>query len=76
MLAAGRFDLALGLQDEFKFALADPELKPLGVLPRALRREDFFAVISRSHAATQLPLAERMWGAISKLRDLPEFQRD
>lgn len=76
MLAAGRFDLALGLQDEFEFALADPELKPLVVLPRALRREDFYAVISRSHAATQLPLAERMWGAISKLRDLPEFQRD
>ncbi len=76
MLAAGRFDLALGLQDELELALADPELKPLVVLPRALTREDFFAVISQRHVATQLPLAERMWTALGKLRDQPEFQRD
>ncbi|MDI4632844.1 hypothetical protein J7U46_07270 [Pelomonas sp. V22] len=76
MLAAKRFDLALGLQDEFEIALADPELKPLVVLPRALLREDFFAVISQKHAAAQLPMAERLWNAMGKLRDQPEFQRD
>lgn len=76
MLAADRFDLALGLQDEFELALSDPELKPLVVLPRALLREDFFAVISQKHVAAQLPMAERMWTAIARLRDKPEFQRD
>jgi len=76
MLAAGRFDLALGLQDEFELALADPDIKPLVVLPRALLREDFYAVISQKHLAANLAPAERMWTAIGRLRDLPEFQRD
>lgn len=76
MLAAGRVDLVLGIQEEFELALADPELKPLVVLPRALMREDFFAVISQKHVATHLPMAERMWTAIARLRDQPEFQRD
>lgn len=76
MLAAGRIDLVLGIQEEFELALADPELKPLVVLPRALLREDFYAVISQKHAAALLPMAERMWTAIARLRDQPEFQRD
>ena len=76
MLVAGRFDLALGLQDEFEVAMADPDLKPLVVLPRALLREDFYAVISQKHLTANLPLAERLWTAIGKLRDQPEFQRD
>lgn len=76
MLNAGRFDLALGLQDEFELALADPEIKPLVVLPKAMLREDFYAVISHKHVSTTQPLAERFWAAIARMRDLPEFQRD
>lgn len=76
MLLASRFDLVLGLQEELEAALADPELKAVIVLPRALLREDFYAVISRQHLQTHLAPAERLWSALGRTRDLPEFQRD
>ena len=76
MLLASRFDLALGLQEEFEVALAEPDVKALTVLPRALVREDFYAVISHQHLQANLAPAERLWNAIGRMRDLPEFQRD
>lgn len=76
MLSAGRFDLALGLQEEVEMVLSEPDSKPLVVLPKALVRQDFYVTVSPKMPAPSQAIAERIWVAIGKMRDLPEFQRD
>lgn len=75
-LVGNRVDLVLGLQEELEVALADPEVQSSVVLPRALRRNDYFAVISQLHLSANFATAERLWAAMGRMRNLPEFQRD
>ncbi|MDM4766542.1 hypothetical protein [Pelomonas sp. SE-A7] len=76
MLAVGRVDVVLGLQEEMEMALADPTTKPLVVMPRPLQRQDFYVVTISKPSASLAPLIERFWNALAKLREQPEFMRD
>ncbi|MEH0166793.1 hypothetical protein ABT392_10430 [Paucibacter sp. JuS9] len=74
MLASGRFDVVLGLQEEIELALADGHAGALVVMPVALTRQDFYAAAARTMGPATRQLSDRWWSQIARLRDRPEHR--
>lgn len=76
MLAAGRFDVVLGLQEEIARGLADPAMSTLTMMPLPLHRQDFYISASPRLPPETMAVVEQWWARIGQLRDRPEFNRD
>lgn len=73
-LTAKRIDLAMGIQEEVEYAMKDPALSSLVVLPQPFIKTELYLALRKDLTPEEQQQAQAWWSAIGKLRDTRAYR--